>query len=69
MLKGRAAGLGENVRLIHLGYGNFRDEHEAFEALMRERKVPHRYANGPKREHRWGSGWVPEAVELLLRGR
>jgi hypothetical protein len=69
LLKSRAAELGEDARLIHLGYGNFRDEHEAFEALLMDLKLPHRYVDGPKREHRWESGWVPEAVELLLRGR
>ncbi len=69
LLKRRAAGLGENVRLIHMGHGNFRDDHEAFEALVKSLKVPHRYVDGPKRGHRWESGWVPEAVELLFRGR
>jgi LmbE family N-acetylglucosaminyl deacetylase len=62
-------GPGGNVRLIHLGYGNFRDQHEAFEALLQGKSVPHRYINGPKREHRWESGWVPEAVEALFQRR
>ena len=68
LLKPRPAGPGEDARLIHPGYGNFRDEHEAFEALLRDLKVPHRYVDGPKREHRWDSGRVPEAVELLVLG-
>ena len=71
LLKRRAAELGKDkaTRLIHLGYGNFRDEHEAFEAILDKLRVPHRYVDGPKRDHRWESGWVPEAVESLLRGR
>jgi hypothetical protein len=69
LLKRRAAGLGEDARLIHSGYGNFRDEHEAFEVLLEELKVPHRYVDGPRREHRWESGWVPEAVGKLMQGR
>ena len=60
---------GEDARLILLGYGNFRDEHEAAEALLVDLKVPHRYVDGPKREHRWESGWVPEAVGMLMEGR
>ena len=55
--------------MIHLGHGGFRDDHEAFEALLKGKMVPHLYVDGPKREHRWGSGWVPQAVELLIRGR
>jgi S-formylglutathione hydrolase FrmB len=69
LLRRRAGGLGEEARLIHLGRGNFADQHEAFEALLNELRVPHVYRDGPKREHSWSSGWVPEAVELLVRGR
>jgi LmbE family N-acetylglucosaminyl deacetylase len=68
LLRRRGAELGENLRLIHLGYGNFRDEHEAFEVILNELHVSHRYVDGPKREHRWESGWVPEAVGMLLGG-
>lgn len=69
LLKSRRTELGEDVRLVHMGYGNFRDAHEAFETLLKDLKLSHRYVDGPKREHRWESGWVPEAVGLLLRGR
>ncbi len=69
LLKRRADRLGEEARLIHLGRGNFADQHEAFEALLAELGVPHVYRDGPRREHTWSSGWVPEAVELLVRGR
>ncbi len=29
-------------------------------------KIPHRYLYEPKRQHRWGSGWIPEAVRFLM---
>ncbi|MFV0445609.1 MAG: alpha/beta hydrolase-fold protein [Planctomycetaceae bacterium] len=54
------------ARLIHLGYGNFRAEHDQMEALLRELSVAHIYHAGPQREHHWNSGWLPEAVAALL---
>ena len=30
---------------------------------------PHPYAEGPKRQQWWESGWVPEGVQFLLRGQ
>jgi hypothetical protein len=66
LLERRAAILQWERRLILLGYGNFRDHHEQAHALMVNQKVPHVYRDGPKREHTWESGWVPEAVRLLL---
>jgi hypothetical protein len=59
--------LGNKPRLIHLGYGNFREHHTAFESLLGELQVPHMYHDGPARNHTWGSGWLEEAAELLLR--
>jgi hypothetical protein len=29
--------------------------------------IAHQYRDGPKREHSWRSGWLPEAVELLVK--
>lgn len=57
----------EGNRLILLGYGNFRAEHEQAHALMDKLKVAHVYRDGPERKHDWHSGWVEEAVELLAR--
>jgi hypothetical protein len=34
--------------------------------LMDELKITHQYRDGPKREHLWHSGWLPEAVQMLL---
>ena len=54
------------ARLIHLGYGNFRDHHQRAEALLNELQIPHAYADGPKLEHTWQSGWLEEALKRLL---
>lgn len=65
----RSAGrLGPEPRLIHLGYGNFREHHQSLERLLTELNVPHVYRDGPKREHTWSSGWLEEAVEALAVG-
>lgn len=55
-----------SARLIHLGYGNFRDHHQRAEALLNELQIPHSYADGPKLEHTWHGGWLDEAVKRLL---
>lgn len=72
LLRNRATALrpktGEQptARLIHLGYGNFRDHHQRAEALLNELQIPHSYADGPKLEHTWHGGWLEEAVKRLL---
>lgn len=53
----------ESKRLIHMGFDNFREHHEAFDKLLTGPRV---YRDGPKRAHRWDSGWVRPAFELLL---
>jgi len=58
---------GRTPRLIHTGFGNFRKQHQEFEALLQEQQLPHIYRDGPQRKHEWGSGWLPESVELLLQ--
>ena len=30
-------------------------------------ELEHSYRDGPELKHNWHSGWVPEAVELLMR--
>lgn len=66
LLERRGDELRGRRRLILLGYGNFRDHHQKVHALMAKRKIDHEYRDGPARKHEWGSGWVPEAVGLLL---
>lgn len=67
LLDRRAPALRNHTRLILLGYGNFRNDHERAHALMETLNIPHVYRDGPKRDHVWESGWVPEAASLLLR--
>jgi hypothetical protein len=68
LLQKRAADLGKDPRLILMGYGNFRRETDDVHDLMDRLKIAHRFEAGPERKHEWGSGWVPEAVKLLLGG-
>ncbi|MFP6765718.1 MAG: alpha/beta hydrolase-fold protein [Planctomycetaceae bacterium] len=58
---------GQQPRLIHLGFSNFRQHHEEFEALLQGEKIPHIYRDGPQHKHAWDSGWLPAAVELLVK--
>ncbi len=53
-------------RLVLLGYGNFRAEHVQAHAIMDKLKIAHEYRDGPERKHDWHSGWVNDAVEVLL---
>lgn len=58
--------LQKSPRLILTGYGNFRAQHQQMQALCERLDIPLVYRDGPRRKHDWRSGWVPEAVELLL---
>jgi enterochelin esterase-like enzyme len=62
----REAKLIDSRRLILLGSGNFQSEHEQIRRLMSEAEIPHTYREGQQRKHDWHSGWVEEAVKLLL---
>lgn len=66
LMREKGEKLGSDKRLILIGYGNFREEHVRIHDLMSELKIPHHYQDGPQRKHDWHSGWVSEAVELLL---
>jgi S-formylglutathione hydrolase FrmB len=66
LLKERAAAFRKEKRLMVLGYGNFRDQHQKAHALMTDLEIAHEYRDGPARKHDWHSGWVVEAAEWLL---
>jgi S-formylglutathione hydrolase FrmB len=66
LLRDRKELLGRDKRLILTGYGNFRKEHEQMHVLADELKISHDYRDGPQRKHDWHSGWVEEAVKLLM---
>ena len=67
LLRAKSEDLSKERRLILTGYGNFREEHVRVHDLMGELKIPHVYKDGPQRKHDWHSGWVSEAVELLMQ--
>jgi S-formylglutathione hydrolase FrmB len=69
LLEAKAGLLGKDPRLILLGYGNFRDQHEKAVALMTKAKVAYEYRDGPARKHDWHSGWVADAIGLLVPKR
>ncbi len=66
LLPERADELRSTPRLFHLGYDNFREHHEAIEGMLTAQNIAHVYRDGPKRKHVWESGWLEEAVELLV---
>ena len=58
--------MNQRPRLVLTGYGNFREHQAAAHELMDSLKIPHLYRDGPQRKHHWQSGWLSEAVGLLL---
>jgi len=59
--------LTEKTRLVLTGYDNFRAHHEGMHKLLEELQIKHEYRDGPRVKHVWESGWVEEAVGLLLK--
>jgi enterochelin esterase-like enzyme len=69
LLEEKKEQLVKGKRLILLGYGSFRDHHQKAEELMKTIGIDHEFRDGPERKHDWHSGWVAEAVELLLTAK
>lgn len=73
LLRTRGHLLGQEPRIALYGYGNFGkhapdwtyDHLSAGHELMDELSIPHWYDNSTRREHRWDSGWLPEALAGL----
>ncbi len=65
LLEQQAAKFRDGKRLIHLGYGNFRDQHLAIEQRLNDLGVSREFRDGPALPHDWTSGWLPTAVGLL----
>jgi enterochelin esterase-like enzyme len=57
----------EKTRLVLTGYDNFRPHHEGMHKLLDELQIKHDYRDGPRVKHVWESGWMDEAVVLLLK--
>jgi S-formylglutathione hydrolase FrmB len=66
LLQKEARSLSGRERLILMGFSGFHQDHLQMHALLDRLKIPHEYRDGPLRKHDWHSGWVAEAVELLL---
>lgn len=67
LLEDRADMLRRQKRLVLLGYKGFREHHLQIHALLERLGIPHDNRDGPVRKHDWHSGWVSEAVELLVQ--
>ena len=68
LLKSRGKELGNEVRLFYYNCdGNLRTLGGArIHCLMVHERIPHRYVMEARRDHRWDSGWMPEAIEFLI---
>jgi len=59
----------KETRLILTGYDVYRKQNQQLHEQLEQLQVPHVYRDGPERKHRWDSGWVEEAVRLLVDAR
>jgi S-formylglutathione hydrolase FrmB len=66
LLAKRAGRFQGGRRLVLVGTGNFQADHDGVLRVMEGLLISYAYRSGRKREHHWNSGWVPEAVDLLL---
>ena len=66
LLGAKASEVCKGTRLLLLGTGNFSEHHVRAHGILVELKIPHEYRDGPSRKHHWQSGWMPEAVKMLL---
>ena len=66
LLERQATELRGEPRLVLTGYGNFRAHHEAIHEQLLRLGIPHIYVDGPPRWHHWETGWIEEAIRLLL---
>jgi len=63
VLKERAALFQNESRFVLIGYDNFQEHVIGAHELMLSLGIRHEYIAGPRRAHRWDSGWLNEAVE------
>lgn len=57
----------QRCRLVLTGYaGAFRTHHRAMHRLLVDLSIPHAYRDGPQRDHQWNSGWLEEAIAMLM---
>jgi acetyl esterase/lipase len=67
LVKKRARELaGGPPRLTILGSSYFGPHTRAFHELLEREGVPHRFNKDLRFKHHWESGWVPQALDILL---
>jgi enterochelin esterase-like enzyme len=69
LVRTRGAKLGPGTRLILMGHGVFRQHNASMAELLGTLHIPHQYEDGPRRKHAWVSGWLADAVDLLVSPR
>ena len=65
LLEPSAGKLGSEPRLALYGYSDFRGHHQFLHYRMLKFGIAHEYVDGPGRDHRWDSGWLPDAINFL----
>ncbi len=67
LIQARASLLRQRPRLVLTGYASsFRPHHIQIHEMLVGLGIPHVYRDGPQRQHHWQSGWLAEAVDLLV---
>jgi len=66
LLQTHAPEVANGNRLILIAQGNFALQMQQVHELMLQLHISHTYRDGPSRAHTWHSGWVSQAVQLLL---
>lgn len=59
----------KETRLILIGYDVYRDHIQHVHEKLARLEVPHVYEDGPPRKHRWDSGWMEQAMRLLVSSK
>ena len=67
LLRGKGRLLGGERRLLLTGSNFYPADTADAHRLMQKLGIPHDYRDGPRREHNWSSGWLPEAARWLVR--
>jgi S-formylglutathione hydrolase FrmB len=62
----RGRSVGKTHRLVLMGYGLFQEDISATHALMMKLGIQHIYTNDHWYKHAWDTGWLPQAVSLLM---
>ncbi len=59
--------LGDSPRLALFGHSDFRGHLQFLHYRMLKLGIPHVFEDDGRREHRWDSGWLPQAVDFVVR--